>query len=76
MQNISKWHVLVGGFLAYLFDAMEIILLTIALPVIQQDLGLSIGHHRLVLGQFWPAQGAFTLAGELRRTDHGRGVHP
>ncbi|QGW77514.1 MFS transporter [Pseudomonas alkylphenolica] len=43
MQNISKWHVLVGGFLAYLFDAMEIILLTIALPVIQQDLGLSIG---------------------------------
>lgn len=43
MRNISKWHVLVGGFLAYLFDAMEIILLTIALPVIQQDLGLSIG---------------------------------
>lgn len=43
MQSISKWHVLVGGFLAYLFDAMEIILLTIALPVIQQDLGLTIG---------------------------------
>lgn len=43
MRNISKWHVLAGGFLAYLFDAMEIILLTIALPVIRQDLGLSIG---------------------------------
>ncbi|MNM78696.1 putative sialic acid transporter [compost metagenome] len=43
MKNISKWHVLVGGFLAYLFDAMEIILLTIALPVIRQDLGLTIG---------------------------------
>jgi MFS family permease len=41
MKSISKWHVLVGGFLAYLFDAMEIILLTIALPVIRQDLGLS-----------------------------------
>ncbi|UVJ46232.1 MFS transporter [Pseudomonas sp. LS1212] len=41
MKTISKWHVLVGGFLAYLFDAMEIILLTLALPVIRQDLGLS-----------------------------------
>lgn len=41
MKSVSKWHVLVGGFLAYLFDAMEIILLTIALPVIRQDLGLT-----------------------------------
>lgn len=41
MRPLSKWHVLVGGFLAYLFDAMEIILLTIALPVIRQDLGLT-----------------------------------
>ncbi|WP_422421160.1 MFS transporter [Pseudomonas sp. GZD-222] len=38
----SRWHVLIGGFLAYLFDAMEIILLTIALPVMRQDLELSI----------------------------------
>ncbi|MDA8486048.1 MFS transporter [Pseudomonas resinovorans] len=42
MKALSKWHVLAGGFLAYLFDAMEIILLTIALPVIRQDLGLTI----------------------------------
>lgn len=41
MKSISKWHVLIGGFLAYLFDAMEIILLTIALPSIRQDLGLT-----------------------------------
>ena len=41
MKVISKWHVLIGGFLAYLFDAMEIILLTIALPVMRQDLGLT-----------------------------------
>lgn len=41
MRALSKWHVLIGGFLAYLFDAMEIILLTIALPVIRQDLGLT-----------------------------------
>ncbi|KIC79527.1 MFS transporter, partial [Pseudomonas sp. C5pp] len=42
MKGISKWHVLIGGFIAYLFDAMEIVLLSIALPVIRQDLGLSI----------------------------------
>ncbi|NBA93656.1 MFS transporter [Pseudomonas sp. R5(2019)] len=42
MTGISKWHVLMGGFIAYLFDAMEIILLTLALPVIRQDLGLSL----------------------------------
>lgn len=42
MKALSKWHVLIGGFIAYLFDAMEIILLSIALPVIRQDLGLSI----------------------------------
>ncbi|AJQ47127.1 MULTISPECIES: MFS transporter [Pseudomonas] len=42
MTGISKWHVLIGGFIAYLFDAMEIILLTVALPVIRQDLGFSL----------------------------------
>ena len=42
MTGISKWHVLIGGFIAYLFDAMEIILLTLALPVIRQDLGFSL----------------------------------
>jgi MFS family permease len=42
MNTKIKWHVLIGGFTAYLFDAMEIILLSIALPVIRQDLGLSI----------------------------------
>ena len=42
MNTKTKWHVLIGGFIAYLFDAMEIILLSIALPVIRQELGLSI----------------------------------
>ena len=42
MTGISKWNVLIGGFIAYLFDAMEIILLTVALPVIRQDLGFSL----------------------------------
>lgn len=42
MTGISKWHVLIGGFIAYLFDAMEIILLSLALPVIRQDLGFSL----------------------------------
>ncbi|MBN3864901.1 MFS transporter [Pseudomonas frederiksbergensis] len=42
MAKISKWHVLIGGFIAYLFDAMEIILLSLSLSVISKDLGFSI----------------------------------
>lgn len=38
----NRWVVLVGCFLAYLFDALEILLLSMALPTIRADLGLSI----------------------------------
>ncbi|MFD2473446.1 MFS transporter [Amycolatopsis silviterrae] len=41
MRN-SRWIVLGGCFLAYLFDALEIVLLSLALPVIRHDLGLSV----------------------------------
>ncbi len=37
----TRWVVLGGGFLAYMFDAMEIILLSMALPAISEDLALS-----------------------------------
>jgi MFS family permease len=37
-----KWHVLIGGFLSYTFDAMDIVLLAVALPAIIKDLGLSM----------------------------------
>jgi len=42
MIKLSKWHVLIGGFIAYLFDTMEIILLSVALPVIRGGLGIGI----------------------------------
>lgn len=38
----NRWVVLGGCFLAYLFDALEILLLSMALPTIRADLGLSI----------------------------------
>jgi MFS family permease len=37
----TRWIVLGGCFLAYLFDALEIVLLSLALPAIRTDLGLS-----------------------------------
>ncbi|GAD82292.1 MFS transporter [Nocardia asteroides] len=38
----NRWIVLGGCFLAYLFDALEIVLLSMALPTIRADLGLTI----------------------------------
>lgn len=37
-----RWVVLGGCFLAYLFDALEILLLALALPAIRQDMGISV----------------------------------
>ncbi|MGH3585679.1 MAG: MFS transporter [Pseudonocardia sp.] len=36
----TRWVVLGGSFLAYMFDAMEIILLSLALPAIREDMAL------------------------------------
>ncbi|PKV97664.1 sugar phosphate permease [Amycolatopsis echigonensis] len=38
----SRWIVLGGCFLAYLFDALEIVLLSLALPAIRHEMGLSV----------------------------------
>ncbi|MEV0685317.1 MFS transporter [Nocardia sp. NPDC050378] len=38
----TRWIVLGGCFLAYLFDALEIVLLSMALPSIRTDLGITI----------------------------------
>ena len=48
MNKISKWHVLVGCFIAYFFDAIEIVMLSLSLPVIRQDMGLSINQGGLL----------------------------
>ncbi|GAA5147624.1 MFS transporter [Pseudonocardia eucalypti] len=44
----TRWIVLFGGFLAYLFDALEIQLLALALPAVRADLGLSAGRGGLL----------------------------
>ena len=36
-----KWHVLIGGFFGYMFDAMDILLLAVSMPAIIADLGIS-----------------------------------
>ncbi|QBJ98792.1 MFS transporter [Rhodococcus sp. ABRD24] len=36
-----RWIVLIGSFIAYIFDALEVVILSIALPDIREDLGLS-----------------------------------
>ncbi|WP_063012712.1 MFS transporter [Nocardia kruczakiae] len=44
----SRWIVLGGCFLAYLFDALEIVLLSMALPTIRKDMGLTISQGGLL----------------------------
>lgn len=44
----TRWVVLGGGFLAYMFDAMEILLLSMALPAIREGLGLTAGEGGLL----------------------------
>ncbi|MGI5500727.1 MFS transporter [Lentzea sp. CA-135723] len=41
MNGSNRWVVLIGSFVAYMFDALEILLLSFALPVIRADLNLS-----------------------------------
>lgn len=41
MRSANKWVILAGSFVVYLFDAMEIIILTFALPAIRADLGVT-----------------------------------
>lgn len=42
MRQSYRWIVLAGCFIAYLFDALEIVLLSMALPRIRTDMALSI----------------------------------
>ena len=42
IRQSYRWIVLAGCFLAYLFDALEIVLLSMALPTIRTDMALSI----------------------------------
>lgn len=41
LSGSNRWVVLFGSFVAYMFDALEILLLSFTLPVIRDDLGLT-----------------------------------
>jgi len=41
-MQCNRWVILGGSFLAYLFDALEILLLSLALPAIRLELGISV----------------------------------
>ncbi|WP_433662205.1 MFS transporter [Nocardia sp. CA-128927] len=41
MQSSDKWVVLTGAFVAYMFDALEILLLSLSLPDIRAEFGLT-----------------------------------
>ncbi|XKM13958.1 MFS transporter [Orbaceae bacterium ac157xtp] len=45
---INKWHVLTGGFFSYMFDAMDITLLAVALPVMMKDLDMTMAEGGLL----------------------------
>ncbi len=72
MNKRTKWHVLIGGFIAYLFDAMEIVLLSIALPVIRQDLGLSINEAGALATATLLGIGASSIITGWYSDNHGR----
>ena len=45
---VNKWHVLTGGFFSYMFDAMDITLLAVALPVIMKDMNMTMAEGGLL----------------------------
>lgn len=49
MQDVAKWHVLIAGFISYMFDAAEIIILTIAIPTLMEALDMSQGDAGLLV---------------------------
>jgi MFS family permease len=53
MKASVKWRVLFGGFAGYTFDAMDLVLLAMALPLIMKEFGLS------------PAEGGFLATSTL-----------
>lgn len=62
MKNSMKWHVLFGGFAAYMVDAAEISILAIALPNLVTDLGISVAQAGLLATAGWIGIGASGIA--------------
>jgi len=71
-MNQNRWIVLGGCFLAYLFDAVEIILLSLALPSIRNDLGLSAAQGGLLVTATLIGIGVSSVAGGYVADNYGR----
>lgn len=68
----TRWLVLAGCFLAYLFDALEIILLSLALPAIRSDMGLSVTDAGLLATATLLGIGVSSVAGGYVADNFGR----
>ncbi|MFK3724288.1 MFS transporter [Pseudomonas monteilii] len=71
-MNNNRWLVLGGCFLAYLFDAVEIILLSLALPAVRTDLGLSVLQGGLLVTATLAGIGVSSVAGGYIADNFGR----
>ncbi|GAA5110574.1 MFS transporter [Haloechinothrix salitolerans] len=68
----TRWIVLGGCFLAYLFDALEIVLLSLALPEIREDMGLSVTQAGLLATATLVGIGVSSVAGGYMADNFGR----
>ena len=62
MTGSIKWHILIGGFLTYMFDAVEISILAISLPALRGELGITIAQSGLLATASWMGIGASGIA--------------
>ncbi|CAN7630802.1 MFS transporter [Brucella pseudogrignonensis] len=72
LKSSTKWHVLIGGFIVYLFDAMEISILGISLPALRQELDLSISQGGLLATASWIGIGVSGIAMGWMADNYGR----
>ncbi|MFC9790360.1 MFS transporter [Rhodococcus sp. NPDC127528] len=68
----TRWVVLGGCFLAYLFDALEIVMLSLALPAIRHDMGLSVTQAGLLATATLLGIGFSSVAGGYVADNFGR----
>ncbi|RSN44152.1 MFS transporter [Amycolatopsis sp. WAC 04197] len=68
----TRWIVLGGCFLAYLFDALEIVLLSLSLPAIRHDMGLSATQAGLLATATLLGIGVSSVAGGYVADNFGR----
>lgn len=72
MKTTLKWHVAIGGFLAYMFDAVEISILAISLPSIRQSTGISLFQGGLLATTSWLGIAVSGLAMGIVADTYGR----